>query len=149
MTQRQRRDVLLDSGAVSALARDRELLDTYLQLVKEDFDGAIRIPQPVLGEVYTGEARFDVVLDRLINEISADDDILEPLTTNLAKRARALRYKSLKIDNRIEMVDAFVVAIAESLSHKASIVILTGDLKHITVLVGQTGRKNIDVDVVG
>jgi predicted nucleic acid-binding protein len=145
----ERRDVLLDSGAVSALARDRKLLEGYLRLVEEDFDGAIRIPQPVLGEVYTGEARYDVVLDRLINELCAKENIIEPLTDALAKRAGALRHKSLKIDDRIEVVDAFVVAIAETLSHRCPIVILTGDVNHINVLVGQTRRKNIAVELVG
>jgi hypothetical protein len=148
VTQLQRRDVLLDSGAVSALASDRKLLDAYLRLLEEDFDGTIRIPQPVLGEVYTGEPRYDVVLDRLINELCAKENILEPLTPAIAKRAGALRHKSLKVDKRIEVVDAFVVGIAESLSRKASIVILTSDPKHITVLAGQTGRKNIAIEVV-
>ncbi len=149
MTQRKRRDVLLDSGAVSALARDRKLLDAYLQLVNHDFEGGILIPQPVLGEVYRGDPRNDVVLDRLINELSRDEDILEPLTTTLAKRAGALRHKSLKTGDRIEIVDAFVVAIAELLSHKAAVLILTTDLKHITTLVNKTGRKNIDAEVIG
>jgi predicted nucleic acid-binding protein len=149
VTKRTRRDVLLDSGAVSALARDRKLLDAYLRLVEEDFDGGIRIPQPVLGEVYRGEPRNDVVLDRLINELCAKENIIEPLTDGLAKRAGALRHKSLKVDKDIEMVDAFVVAIAEILSRRCPIVILTGDVKHISVLVSKTGCKNIDVELVG
>lgn len=120
-----------------------------MRLVEDNFDGAIRIPQPVLGEVYTGDPRKDVLLDRLINELRANENIVEPLTDALAKRAGALRHKSLKVDKDIGMVDAFVVGYAEHLSHRSSIVILTGDLKHISILVGETDRKNIEVKHVG
>ncbi len=149
MIRGERRDFLLDSGAVSALARDRKLLEGYLRLVEEDFDGAIRIPQPVLGEVYTGDPRKDVLVDRLINELCAKQNIVEPLTDVLAKRAGALRHKALKVDSLIEVADAFVVAVAETLSHRCPIAILTGDVNHINVLIGQTGRKNIAVELVG
>ena len=39
MTGRPRRDFLLDSGGVSALARSRDLLVAYLELLTSRFDG--------------------------------------------------------------------------------------------------------------
>jgi hypothetical protein len=51
VTSRPRRDFLLDSGGVSALAADRDLLVAYLQLLKLRLSGALLIPIPVLTEV--------------------------------------------------------------------------------------------------
>jgi hypothetical protein len=148
VTQRKRRDVLLDSGAVSALARDRKLLEAYLRLIEEDYDGSIRIPQPVLGEIFTGDPRKDVLVHRLINELCAKEKVVDQLTDAVAKRASALRHKALMVEDRIGPIDAFVVGYAEERSHRSSILILTSDLKHITVLVGETACKNIDVEHV-
>lgn len=39
MTSRPRRDFLLDSGGVSALAASRDLLIAYLELLEQRFDG--------------------------------------------------------------------------------------------------------------
>jgi hypothetical protein len=154
VTQLQRRDFLLDSGAVTALARDRKLLEGYSALLERKFDGRILIPEPVLAEVYTGDPRYDVVVDRLINEIAAKQigtkhNVFVPLTAATAIRAGALRYKALKSEEDIEVVDAFVVAIAQYLSDRSPITILTGDVKDITALVAETGRKNIAVDRAG
>lgn len=44
MTSRPRRDFLLDSGGVSALAADRDLLGAYLELLRLRFDGALLVP---------------------------------------------------------------------------------------------------------
>lgn len=44
MTGRPRRDFLLDSGGVSALAASRDLLVAYLELLEQRFDGALLIP---------------------------------------------------------------------------------------------------------
>ncbi len=147
MTGPQRRDFLLDSGAVSELARDREALDAYWVLLRTDYNGSMRVPDPVLTEVYTGDPRLDVVVDRLINEIDTGDDVFEPLTTELAKRAGALRHQALKRHpgEEISPTDAQLVAIAEYRSHGCYITIVTGDVKHINMLVACTGRKNIDV----
>lgn len=48
MTGRHRRDFLLDSGGVSALARSRDLLVAYLELLELRFDGALRERQHFL-----------------------------------------------------------------------------------------------------
>ncbi len=73
MTSRPRRDFLLDSGGVSALAADRDLLAGYLDLLNLRFDGALLVPIPVLTEVRSGHRRSDVLIDRLItrSELSA------------------------------------------------------------------------------
>jgi len=147
VTQLKRRDVLLDSGAVSALAHDRKLLEAYLRLVKEDYDGSIRIPQPVLGEIFTGDPRKDVVVHRLINELCAKENVVDQLTDAIAKRASVLRHKALMVEDDIEPTDAFVVSYAEERSARSSILILTSDFKHINTLVGKTDCKNIDVEV--
>jgi len=148
LTQRQARDFLLDSGAVSHLARDREALDAYWLLLRTRYDGSMRVPDPVLTEVYTGDPRYDTVVDRLVNEIDTGDEVFEALTTTLAKRAGVLRYQALKRHPHedISVTDAQLVAIAEHRSRTCYITIVTGDVEHITMLVACTGRTNIDVD---
>lgn len=54
MTRRHRRDLILDSGGVSELASDRDVLARYLRLLGARFDGSLLIPIPVLTEVRTG-----------------------------------------------------------------------------------------------
>jgi hypothetical protein len=89
--QRPRRDFLLDSGGVSALAVDRDLLAAYLELLRLRFDGALLVPVPVLTEVRSGHRRSDVLVDRLIKAIGAEGDIYAPLTVAAAIRAGVLR----------------------------------------------------------
>lgn len=84
MTSRPRRDFLLDSGGVSALAADRDLLAGYLELLRLRFDGALLIPVPVLTEVRSGRRRSDVLVDRLVNAIGAERDVYAPLTVAAA-----------------------------------------------------------------
>jgi hypothetical protein len=54
VTRRHRRDFLLDSGGVSALAASRDLLLAYLELFEQQSMGALLMPVPVLTEVRTG-----------------------------------------------------------------------------------------------
>ena len=75
MTSRPRRDFLLDSGGVSALAADRDLLAAYLDLLRLRFDGALLIPIPVLKEVRSDNRRSDALIDRLIKAIGAEGDV--------------------------------------------------------------------------
>jgi len=44
VTRRHRRDFLLDSSGISALAASRDLLVAYLELLEQRFDGALLIP---------------------------------------------------------------------------------------------------------
>jgi predicted nucleic acid-binding protein len=148
VTGRPRRDFLLDSGGVSALAADRDLLVGYLELLRLRFDGALLIPIPVLTEVRSGRRRSDVLVDRLIKAIGAERDIYAPLTVNAAIRAGVLRAEASRQSRRkISTTDAQLVAIAEELSAKRAITIVTGDADDIGLLVALTRRTNIAVDI--
>lgn len=149
MTSRPRRDFLLDSGGVSALAADRDLLAGYLELLNLRFDGALLVPIPVLTEVRSGHRRSDVLIDRLINAIGAERDVYAPLTVAAAIRAGVLRGEASRQSRRdISTTDAQIVAIAEELSYKCAVTIITGDPHDISPLVGLTRRTNVAVDVV-
>jgi predicted nucleic acid-binding protein len=147
VTSRSRRDFLLDSGGVSALAADRDLLAGYLELLRLRFDGALLVPVPVLTEVRSGHRRSDVLVDRLIKAIGAEGNIYAPLTVDAAVRAGVLRAEASRQSHReISTTDAQIVAIAEELSHKCAVTIITGDQHDINLLVGLTRRSNIAVD---
>jgi hypothetical protein len=152
-----RRRFLLDSGAVTALAQDNRLLGDYILTAEVDFDGALRIPTPVMGEVRTGDPRYDVVLDRLLKRIAGTDGPYAQLSTDAANRAGVLRHLALKAlgekrdrtrDGKLA-IDAFVVAIAEELSRYSAVTILTGDPQDMKLLVTLTNRTNIAVQLIG
>lgn len=88
MSSRHRRDFLLDSGAVTALATNKDLLADYLTLLKTKYDGSLLIPIAVVGEFRTGDPRKDLATDRLINAISRRQQrVYLPLTLELANTA--------------------------------------------------------------
>lgn len=148
MTSRPRRDFLLDSGGVSALAADRDLLVAYLDLLRLCFDGALLIPIPVLTEVRSGNRRSDALVDRLIKAIGAEREIYAPLTVAAAVRAGVLRGEASRGSRRdISTTDAQIVAMAEERSYRCAVTIITGDPHDINMLVGLTRRTNIAVDV--
>lgn len=150
MTDRPRRDFLLDSGGVSALAANRDLLAAYIDLLKQRFDGALLVPIPVLTEVRSGQRRSDALVDRLIKAIGAEDDIYAPLTVEAATRAGVLRTEALALSRHdISTTDAQVVAMAEERSRICAVTIVTGDPEDINLLIGLTRRTNIAVDVPG
>jgi hypothetical protein len=150
VSARHRRELLLDSGAISALAGDDKRLDAVKLLLKTDYDGALRIPITVMTECRTGDPRYDTQLDRLLNRITVGDDLYIPVTYELANRAGVLRYEALKVTDRdISPIDAQVVAIAEELSRYSAVTILTSDPKDMKLLVGLTRRPNIAVQLVG
>ncbi len=150
MTSRPRRDFLLDSGGVSALAANRDLLVAYLELLKLRFTGALLIPIPVLTEVRSGQRRSDALVDRLIKAIGAEDDVYAPLTAHTAARAGVLRAEaSRRSCHNISTTDAQIVAMAEERSYMCAVTIVTGDSDDINLLVGLTLRTNIAVDVLG
>ncbi|MFI4992790.1 MAG: type II toxin-antitoxin system VapC family toxin [Solirubrobacterales bacterium] len=150
MTPGHNRDFLLDSGAVSALASDRDLLDAYVDLFEHTFDGSLLIPIPVLTEVRTGNPRYDTPVDRLVNTIRGEDDVYLPLTVEAASRAGVLRTQALQSTKRnISAIDAQIVGMAEERSGICAMTILTTDPDDINLLVGLTRRTNIAVDVPG
>lgn len=148
MTSRPRRDFLLDSGGVSALAANRDLLLAYLELLEQRFDGALLIPIPVLTEVRSGNRGPDALVDRLIKAIGAEGDVYVPLTVTAAARAGVLRARALQLSRHdISTTDAQIVATAEERSYACAVTIITGDPEDINMLVGLTRRTNIAVDV--
>lgn len=147
MTGGHRRDFLLDSGGVSALAGNADKLAAYLTLISHDFDGALLVPVPVLTEVRSGYRRIDVQVDRLLKAIGAEGDLYLPLTVDAANRAGVLRTAVLAAGaTDISTTDAQLVAIAEERSFRNAVTIITGDPEDIDRLVGITARTNIAVD---
>jgi hypothetical protein len=146
-----RRDFLLDSGAISALASDRDLLTDYVELVEHQLDGSLLIPVPVLTEVHTGDPRHDVPVDRLIKTLrGAQEDVYVHLTVPIALRAGTLRSQALKSAKReISVTDAHIVAMADDLADHSAVTILTEDPDDMKLLVGVTRWTNIAVDVPG
>jgi hypothetical protein len=148
MTRRHRRDFVLDSGGVSALAGNQDLLVSYCRLLEKLYDGAFLIPIPVLTEVRSGQRGPDTLVDRLIKAIGVD--VYAPLGVAAATRAGVLRTEALRLTSRIiSPIDAQVVAIAEERSRICAVTIITGDPRDINLLVGLTRRTNIAVDVPG
>jgi hypothetical protein len=148
MTRRHRRDFLLDSGGVSALAGNQDLLVGYCKLLEKLYDGAFLIPIPVLTEVRSGQRGPDTLIDRLVKAIGVD--VYVPLGVAAATRAGVLRTEALRLTNRIiSPIDAQVVAIAEERSRICAVTIITGDPGDINLIVGLTRRTNIAVDVPG
>jgi rRNA maturation endonuclease Nob1 len=89
-----------------------------------------------------------VLVDRLIKAIGAEGDIYAPLTVAAAIRAGVLRAAASRRSHRdISTTDAQVVAIAEELSYKYAVTIITGDVHDINLLVGLTRLSNIAVDI--
>ena len=149
MVGRHRRDFLLDSGAVSALASDETRLRGYLRVAALQFDGAILIPVPVLTEVRSGRRRTDVQVDRLLAAIGPGESVFAPLTITAASRAGVLRASAQRGRRRpISAIDAQIVAIAEERSFGRAITIVTGDARDIRALDDVTGRPNIAVETL-
>jgi hypothetical protein len=55
VSPQHRRDFLLDSGAISALAANSRLAYDYFELLRRRFNGSLLIPMPVIAEVRTGD----------------------------------------------------------------------------------------------
>ncbi len=148
MTRRHRRDFLLDSGGISALAGSQDLLVGYIKLLEKLYDGALLIPIPVLTEVRSGQRDSDALVDRLVKAIGVD--VYVPLSVAAATRAGALRTEALRRTHHIiSPIDAQLVAIAEERSRVCAVTIITGDPRDINLLVELTHRTNIAVDVPG
>lgn len=160
MTRRERRDFLLDAGAVSSLASDDKRLAGYQRLLEHELLGSLHIPSPVMSEVRTGQAKYDALIDRMVNRLSGPGvEVYIPGTIETDNRAGELRYLAQKAlddanpekigkpDSKISGVDALLVAIAERRSHRCAITILTTDPDHINALVAATSAKNIAVDI--
>jgi hypothetical protein len=97
--------LVLDSGGVTALARrDRTSAALVIRLKRDGLWPPI-VPSIVLVESLTGRQRTDAITNRFLKTC----DIVEDVTTRLARRAAALRAQA----RRGSAVDAVVVAMAE------------------------------------
>jgi hypothetical protein len=144
VSPQHRRDLLLDSGAVTALATNPSLFDAYQTLLKTKYDGSILIPMAVVGEFRTGDPRKEVLVDRFINAVAkTQDTVYVPLTLEIAAYGGLLRTRANDPD--ISMVDSYIVSTAEELSHRTAVTVLTGDPTDIQILVDLTRRPNIAV----
>jgi predicted nucleic acid-binding protein len=114
--------LILDSGAVSALARDHE----WLALLRKKSKTPAQIPAVVLAEALTGDHRRDHQANRLLKlcMICAVD---EPL----ARRAARLRTLTQRAGT-ISATDAIVAALAAT---QQDPVVVTSDPKDLTALL--------------
>ncbi|MBX3260709.1 MAG: PIN domain-containing protein [Labilithrix sp.] len=105
------RTLILDSEALNALARAKErptlaLRARAILTVAHEERALVRVPSPVLAEVYRGGAR-DAPIDHVLNDRGI---IVTPLTASIARRGGALLARA-KLSSA-HAVDAFVVATA-------------------------------------
>ncbi len=103
--------LLLDAEALSALAHARRRAAAALRArailqVAYDHRALVRVPAPVLAEVYRGGSR-DAALDLILGGTGI---VVLDLTDRIARRAGAL-LSAAKLDSA-HAVDAFVVATA-------------------------------------
>ena len=108
--------LILDSEALNALANPSSRASLFERA--RDSGALVRVPAPVLAELYRGP-RFDAPLDHLLNSRGI---LVSDLSRSIARSAGHLLAKS-KLSSA-HAVDAFVVATALSF-HSA--VIATGD----------------------
>ena len=130
--------LILDCEALNALARLTERgvnADRVRAILTIAYErrALVRVPAPVLAEVYRG-VRYDSAIDRLLNE---NGIAVVPLSQGIARIAGHLLAK-FKLGSA-HAVDAFVVATATSFD---AALIATGDPKDIRRLAsGQVQVK--------
>jgi hypothetical protein len=102
VTSGERRDILLDSGAVSALAGNDKMFLGYQRLFHQQLVGGLFIPSQVMVEVRTGQAKYDALVDRMINRIGRTaTDVYITGTIQTDNRGGELRYIAQKaLDQR-------------------------------------------------
>jgi predicted nucleic acid-binding protein len=116
-------DYVFDSGALGQLAGGDAGVEALLNRIRGN-DGRAFVPAVVLAEC-CGDSRYDAKYWRALKALSGDDDCVVVIDAAIALRAGGiLRTAKMK-----ETVDAIVVAVAESLGPKTSVV--TGDVLHI------------------
>jgi predicted nucleic acid-binding protein len=122
--------LILDSEALNALAHrtergvlaERARAILQVSLLHRAF---VRVPAPVLAEVYRGP-RFDVAIDRVL---AGRGVLVAELTATIARRAGHILTRA-KLSSA-HAIDAFVVATAAAFSTS---VIATGDVDDISRL---------------
>ena len=115
--------LVLDSGAVTHLARRGQSAAALIIALRAQGLWPALVPSAVLIECLAGDARRDAQANRLLKTCA----ILDQLPTDLARRAAYLRAKA----RRGSAIDALIVATAEPGG-----AVLTGDPKDLTALAG-------------
>ena len=113
--------IILDSGAVTFLARKSRQAATSIQLAGQKDSWLTVVPSLVLVECLSGRQRTDAVVNRFIKRCAVVDGPHE----RLARRAGVLRAQA----GRGSAVDAVVVAMAEPGG-----AVLTGDTDDLRAL---------------
>ena len=100
--------VVLDSGAVTRLARKDHLSAARIGSLKRHGVWPPVVPSVVLVECLTGRQRMDAVTNRFLKGC----DVEEQLPEQIARKAGRLRDRTGRA-SEISAVDAVVVAVAE------------------------------------
>jgi hypothetical protein len=128
----QARKVVLDSGGVTRLAeRSRQAAALLGELRRSNLWPPL-IPSAVLVECLTGHGSRDAAVNRLVNAC----EVVEYLSTALARRAAALRTSA----RRGSAVDALVVALAEPAG-----AVLTGDAEDLVPLAAAASDVRVRI----
>jgi predicted nucleic acid-binding protein len=122
--------IILDSGALSALARGKGRVRRYIERAIED-ETEVALPTVVIAESTTGAPR-DADLNRVVGAL---DLVIIGLDEKLARDAGSLRYRARRPNS--DTIDAIVVATGDL---AAGSTILTGDLDDVTALSAVRGR---------
>lgn len=132
-----RRVVVLDSGAVSAIAAGDQRARAVLARARRD-GWLVVIPTPVLAEVHTGR-RDHAAIDRVVNAV----DLEVETTAQRARQAGVLRAASGVLD----VVDAIVVA--EAVAARPAIIVTSDpdDIGRLLDAAGVTAREVVVIAV--
>jgi predicted nucleic acid-binding protein len=118
--------IVLDAGAVTALAHADRLRRARFDQLWQSLPDPLLVPTTVVAEVLTGRGPRDARVNRLL----AGCDLV-PFSELLARRAAALRHRA----QRGSVVDASIVATAEV--HGGGVVI-TSDLDDLDALAARS-----------
>jgi len=128
-----RERVVLDSGALSAIADRRGRVFQYLRRAIEE-GAEIAIPTVVIAESTTGTPR-----DSTVNQFLREFDLtIIPVTESIARSAGSLRFSAGR--PTADTIDAIVVAIGD-LSNRS--IILTGDVGDLQTLSRVSRRSHV------
>ncbi len=128
-----RERVVLDSGALTAIAEKRGRVSQYLRRAIEE-GAEVAIPTVVIAESTTGTAR-----DSRVNQFFREFDLtIVPITEAIARSAGSLRFSAGRPPG--DTIDAIVVAIGD-LSNGS--IILTGDVGDLRALSSVRQRSHV------
>ncbi|HEV2739448.1 MAG TPA: PIN domain-containing protein [Candidatus Elarobacter sp.] len=124
--------IVLDSGALSALAEESEAFRVALRKTLRR-RAKVVVPTAVIVEATTGDYRRDANVNRALKETT-----LMPLDSGLARSAAALRYAHRRAG--AGTIDAIVVASADLVPGSG---VLTSDPTDLTLLANVKGCTRV------